>query len=239
MNFSLDRKGISEQVADYIKKLIQEGKYKVGQKIPGEREMSAELKVSRNTVREAYKILEAYGYVIVKHGTGVFVAPEEEQIRKMTESFFVTTNQVKDLFAIRKVLEEKSVEWAINNATEEQMMELKDIILLAKETANDPVVDYQKLFELDQKFHLLLAKMTQNTVLNRIMHNLIDLLGKSRMQSIQIPGRALQSVKEHENIVNAILAKDIPEAKRYMTSHLESVEKSITDSLTGLKRKED
>lgn len=239
MNFSVERKGISEQVADYIKQLIHEGKYKAGQKIPGEREMSAQLQVSRNTVREAYKILEAYGYVTVKHGTGVFVSSEEEQIRKMTQSFFVTTDQVKDLFAIRKVLEEKAVEWAIENADEEQIMKLREIVLLSKEVADREIINYQKLFELDQQFHLSLTKMSKNSVLNRIMHNLIDLLGKSRMQSIQIPGRALQSIKEHEDIMNAIIAKDVSKAKKHMVLHLESVEKSITDSLDNADQKEE
>lgn len=49
--------------------------------------MGMELSVSRNTVREAYKILEAYGYLTAKHGTGVFVASPEQQIQKMTEAF--------------------------------------------------------------------------------------------------------------------------------------------------------
>ncbi|MBD1380600.1 FadR/GntR family transcriptional regulator [Metabacillus arenae] len=236
MKLSFDRKGISEQVADHIKQVIQDGKYKVGEKIPGEREMAAELEVSRNTVREAYKILEAYGYVIARHGTGVFVASEEEQIRKMTGSFFVTSDQVKDLFAVRKILEDSTVEWAILNSSEQEIEELSRIVFQAKNAANAAVVDFQQLSELDHKFHLVLAKMAQNSVLNRIMHNLIDLLGKSRMQSIQIPGRAIQSIEEHEEIVKAIKTKNISDAKKHMTHHLESVEESITNSL---KRKDE
>lgn len=228
--FGIEKKGISEQVADYIKKLIQEEKYKVGSKIPGEREMALELEVSRNTVREAYKILEAYGYITTKHGTGVFVASPEQQIHKMTQSYFVSTDQFKDFFAVRKILEESTVQWTIENATEDQIKELDEIIKESQKIING-VIDYQKLSELDQRFHLALADKSKNVVLIRIMHNLIDLLSEARIQSIQIPGRAIQSVEEHIKVVNAIKEKDILLAKQYIREHLESVEGSITKSL--------
>jgi GntR family transcriptional regulator, transcriptional repressor for pyruvate dehydrogenase complex len=229
---SINRKGISEQVADTIKKMIHEEKYKVGEKIPGEREFAAELEVSRNTVREAYKILEAYGYITTKHGTGVFVASPEQQILKMTESFFISTDQVKDFFAVRKILEENTVQWAIENSTSEQINELEEIVKKAEDVISREV-DYQRLSELDHKFHLTLANSTQNVVLIRIMHNLIDLLSESRIRSIQIPGRAIKSVEEHSNIVNAIKNQDIALAKKCMSEHLESVQCSMTSNMVN------
>ncbi|SDN39833.1 FadR/GntR family transcriptional regulator [Bacillus sp. OK048] len=230
MKGSINRKGISEQVADTIKKMIHEGKYKVGDKIPGEREFAAELEVSRNTVREAYKILEAYGYITAKHGTGVFVASPEQQILKMTESFFISTDQIKDFFSVRKILEENTVQWAIENSTTEQIHELDEIIKQAESVINKEV-DYKRLSELDHKFHLALANSSQNVVLIRIMHNLIDLLSESRMHSIQIPGRAIKSVEEHSNILNAIKIKDIALAKKCMSEHLDSVQRSMTNKM--------
>ncbi|WP_408011133.1 FadR/GntR family transcriptional regulator [Pseudalkalibacillus sp. A8] len=228
--FDLERRGISEKVADHIKKLILDKKYEVNQKLPGEREMATILKVSRNTVREAYKILEAYGYITIKHGIGIFVASEEQQIRKMTSFFFVSSDQVKDLFAIRKILENNAVVWAIENASSVQVKELTEIIEKAKSIASQGK-DYLELARLDHKFHLTLAHMSQNSVLIRIMHNLIDLLEESRMQVIKIPGRPVKSVDEHVNILKAIKGRDVDAAKHFMSIHLESVEKSIMENL--------
>lgn len=228
MKQELNRKGISEQVADSIKKKIQEGKYIVGDRIPGEREMASELEVSRNTVREAYKILEAYGYITAKHGTGVFVASPEQQIHKMTESFFVSTDQIKDFFAVRKLLEEGTVSWSIQNSNE--FNELDEIVSESKEIINGEI-DYKRLSELDHNFHLALANRSQNIVLIRIMHNLIDLLSESRMKSAQIPGRAIQSVEEHIKILDAIKKRDVALAKEHIVNHLESVERSIMNDI--------
>ncbi|WP_026699504.1 FadR/GntR family transcriptional regulator [Salibacterium aidingense] len=229
-SFEFERKGISERAADYIKQFIVEGKYKVNQKLPGEREMAANLKVSRNTVREAYKILEAYGYITIKHGTGIFVASEEYQISKMASFFFVSTDQLKDLFAIRKILENSAVEWAIEHASPSQVNELAGIVEEAKgETKNKN--DHHNLAELDQKFHLALAHLSGNTVLIHVMHNLIDLLQESRLQSMKIPSRPVKSVDEHVKIVGAVQARKVDQAQHYMAEHLESVERSITESL--------
>ncbi|KKB35573.1 FadR/GntR family transcriptional regulator [Bacillus thermotolerans] len=224
-----NRKGVSEQVADNIKQKIQAGAYKVGEKIPGEREMAMELSVSRNTVREAYKILEAYGYLTVKHGTGVFIASPEEQIQKMTEAFFVSSDHIKDFFAVRKILEEWTVKWVIENSDHAQFDELANIIEKSKEVAQGNC-NFTQLAELDHEFHMTLANQSQNTVLIRIMNFLIDLLSEVRMQTAQIPGRAAQSVQEHAKILEAIKQRDVLLAQRYMREHLESVESSITEN---------
>lgn len=230
----LNRKGISEQVADSIKKKIQDGEFKVGDKIPGEREMGIELSVSRNTVREAYKILEAYGYITAKHGTGVFVATPEHQIQKMTEAFFVSSDQINDFFSVRKILEEWTVKWSIENSNEEQFRELEHILEEANEILRAGEVNYERLAELDHKFHLTLANNSNNIVLIRIMNFLIDLLSESRTKSIQIPGRALQSVQEHAKILEAMKQNNINLAQKYMKEHIESVEHSIKENIDSL-----
>ncbi|MCA0174543.1 FadR/GntR family transcriptional regulator [Bacillus sp. RAR_GA_16] len=229
-DFQFDRKGISERAADHIKEMILDGRYEVDQKLPGEREMALNLKVSRNTVREAYKILEAYGYVRIKHGKGIFVSTEEHQIQKMTSFFFVSSDRIKDLFAIRKVLEKNAVAWAIENASDEQIEKLSQIVEEAKEVASKGE-DYVNLARLDHQFHLALANISQNTVLIRIMHNLIDLLEESRMQVIQIPGRPVKSVDEHAEIVEALKSKQVLLAQQNMDKHLDSVEASIMKNM--------
>lgn len=223
-----NQKGISEKVADYIKEQIQNGKFQVDERISGERDMAIELGVSRNTVREAYKILEAYGYLIARHGSGFFIASEAEQIRKMSDGFILSNSQINDLYAVRRLLEEKIVELATINRTDDQIKRLEHIVLESMQIASkdsDPV----ELAEYDSKFHLFLAEMSGNKIMNRIMHNLIDLLAKARTQSILIPNRAKRSVMEHEKILEAIKNGNEFIAKALMKKHLDSVENSMRD----------
>lgn len=230
MNINQGKKGISERVADYIKEQIRDQIYKVGERLPGEREMATQLKVSRNTVREAYKILEAYGYLKAKHGKGMFIATESEQIKKMTKSFFISSNHIIDLFDVRKVLEKSVVEWAIEKGNESQLIKLMKIV-----TESEDIIrrgeDILKLGEYDLQFHLCLAEMSTNQVAYRTMHHLIDLLAQARAHSIQIPNRAEQSVQEHRQIAEAIKHKDTEKAKKLMYNHLETIKHAIMKNI--------
>lgn len=224
--FKAERKSISEEVVHYIRDLIYEGRFSSGDKIPGERELALKMSVSRNTIREAYKILAAQGFLTIKHGQGVFVSDGEARIKNITSSFFVKHDDILELFAIRKVLETQAVVWAVgSNFYDHQLNELEGILDDAKLAVK--CKDYEELSRLDQKFHLFLIHMSENSVLYRIMMNLIDLLSEARTQSIQIPGRAEQSLREHAQIVEAIKQKEEGLAKESILNHLSSVEKSI------------
>ncbi|UFJ38925.1 FadR family transcriptional regulator [Brevibacillus humidisoli] len=224
--FKANRKSIAETVADHIKDLIHQGKFQAGDKILGERDMSQRLHVSRNTVREAYKILAAQGYLTIKHGNGVYISDAETQLQHITSSFFIKYDHVLELFAIRKVLETQAVKWAVERLDQQQESDLNQLLAdtllaLEQETAHD------QLAELDQTFHLSLARMSGNSILLRIMMNLIDLLEQTREETIRIRGRATQSLKEHINILHAILERDAEKAEQCMLEHLSSVEQSI------------
>lgn len=224
--FKVERTSVSNTIADYIKSLIDEGKFKEGDKIPGEREMSQLLNVSRNSIREAYKILAAVGYLEIKHGNGVFITDDETKIRAITSSFFLKKDNITELFQIRKVLETSAIKWAIQNKDIETTEELKSLLSYLREHKNNSI-SIEELALLDQKFHLLITKMANNSVLIRIMTSLIDLLNESRLKSIHIPGRVDLSVQEHIKIAEAILEENVIKAKKQMLYHLESVEKSL------------
>lgn len=225
-NFKIDRKSISEEVVEYLKSLIYQGKYKPGEKIPGEREMAQKINVSRNTVREAYKILEAQGYLHIRHGQGVFVADEDSQIHKLASSFFIKQDTMLELFSIRKILETEAIVWLVDNLTFQHQEELKQLMAAHLQALTNRI-DFREQALLDQKFHLALARMSGNSVLLRIMIQLIDLLTEVRTKTIRIPGRAEQSLREHVQIANAILDKEKDLARERMLSHLNSVERSI------------
>lgn len=224
--FKVDRKSISEEVVQYIKNLIHQEKFLPGEKIPGEREMAQKINVSRNTVREAYKILAAQGYLNIKHGQGVFISDEESQIRNLTSNFFLKQDDILELFSIRKVLETQAVIWAMENHKVDNHRELENI-LEDNRMALKNKASYEELSFLDQKFHLALSRMSGNSILLRIMMNLIDLLSDARTQTTQIPGRSEKSLKEHILIVEAMISNNPNLAKQRMLEHLDSVEKSI------------
>lgn len=222
-----DRKNFSVRVVEYIKELILKGELKEGDKLPPERELAQLLNVSRPTIREAYKILSSLGFLNIKHGQGVFVASHRDRIKSFTSTFFLESDTIFDLFEIRRLLETEAAAWAAKRGDPKVIEKLFDVVHEALELANQEPLDYKKLLKKDEEFHLGLAESSGNSVMMRIMHDLIDLFEKSRIHSILIPGRGLQSVKEHLSILEAVKAKDDKLAKKRMMEHLESVEKTV------------
>lgn len=231
-NVEFKKTTISKHVVEYIKELIRQGELSAGEKLPPEREMAKMLNLSRNTIREAYKILAALGYVQIKHGQGVFVASEDYYLSQITDTFFIKNDQILELFDIRKILEVQSVKWASERATEEQLEELKQIADRGYEGVINGV-DGETLVKRDIEFHIYLAEITGNSILIRIMHNLIDLLTETRTKALEkIPGRATKALKEHQIIVQAMMNKDPLNAERYMLTHLEDASKALMNKLS-------
>ena len=70
---------LRHEVTEYIKKLIEEGKIKPGDRLPTEREMAEQFGVSRTVVRDAVKTLTGIGILEVKHGVGIFAATPDSR----------------------------------------------------------------------------------------------------------------------------------------------------------------
>lgn len=228
-----ERKTFSRKVVEHIRDLIISGQLKEGDKLPPERELAEKMSVSRPTIREALKILSTVGLLEIKQGHGVFVAAQQMRLANLASILFVQTDTIHELFEVRKMIEAESAAKAAICGTPNY---LDEIYKLTKDCYETVIVNPQfknneereaYLSESDQAFHLMVAEAAGNEVVVRIMTNLIDLLRQSRMQSMKIPGRVEQSLKEHMQIATALKENDQQKARSFMIEHLSSVEKDL------------
>jgi len=221
---------VSEKIAAEIKTFITEGKLKVGDRLPSERDLAPMLGVSRNSLREALKVLATSGIVEIRHGQGVFIKnyDPEHLFKQYLDGFNIDKNKLHDLYCVRRVLETQAVEWACIHATIDQLEQIKELILITKGELSDSPQAIHILAERDEKFHNLIVKASQNYVLETIMPSLFELLVDARTQSA-IKGRAIRSLEEHLDIADALLARDIFKARIAMEKHLNQVERDLLE----------
>ncbi|AJY74204.1 FadR/GntR family transcriptional regulator [Paenibacillus beijingensis] len=231
--FTLDRSSVSNQVVDHFKRLIQGNKLKAGEKLPAERELARQLNVSRNSIRESYKILATLGFIEIKHGLGVFVSEHNENLDSLASNFLVRSHQFADLFEIRKLLETQGVEWVIQRSTDRQIAALDDFVTGTIGAVLNGPVDAQELAYRDQRFHLTLAQLSGNSVTYRIMQHLTDLLSDVRTEAAKLPKRIEQSWEEHACIMAALKQRDSDAAKAAMMRHLSSMEHALGLTASG------
>lgn len=235
-----ERKTYSRRVVEHIQELIQSGRLKPGDKLPAERELAERMSVSRPTIREAFKILSAMGFLDIRQGNGVFVAEHSARLDNLASALFMQSDTIHELFEVRKMIETESAAKAAVNGTTEFLNEIYEATRESySRVIENPQFSSQEeretfLSESDQSFHLMVAEAAGNELVVRIMTNLIDLLRQSRMQSMKIPGRVEQSLQEHMRIAAMLKERNAEGARISMNEHLSSVEEDLLSELKEL-----
>lgn len=213
-----------------ILRYLKAHRLSAGDRLPSERELAAVLHVSRPSVREAVRSLQAEGHLIVKHGQGVFVA-EPAVRRNLRESMTQLDHSLTELFAMREVLEVPAAQWASKRqdgpslaAVTATFDELSDAI------ERDPL-DFEQLQRLDSQFHLRIVQAAGNRLLEQTQSVLNDLMRTGMRTTLEIEGRLERSRDEHERILTALLGGDTKSAARSARAHVRSARNAANKRL--------
>ncbi|MCI0896453.1 MAG: FadR family transcriptional regulator [Chloroflexi bacterium] len=202
--------------------LIQEGALKPGERLPSERVLAEQLKVSRSSVREAIRSLEIQGLVVSKRGSGTFIttADLESMVALLASTLTSGIDTLKDIFEVRHLLEPQIAGVAALRATEEEVRRLEEIL----EEQEQQINQGETGVDGDTAFHFALAEATHNSALVKVASAVEDILLRSRDRSLQEPGRAQRSLDSHRQILQMVQSGDEEGARRAMEYHLTVVE---------------
>ncbi|NEU12882.1 FadR family transcriptional regulator [Methylobacterium sp. BTF04] len=204
-------------VADRLRALIQEGNFRIGDRLPSERELALQLGVSRPSLREALIALEIEGAVEVRMGSGIYVLSITEQrslpIGSIGES-------PVELMQARAVVEGAVILMAAPRMTPEVFASLRKSL----DDMRISIAEGTKPLDDDRRFHLTIAKHAGNGVLSRMVRDLFDerhspLSAKFRHRFETVAGWKL-ALSEHETILSALEAGDPLLAQAMMHVHI-------------------
>lgn len=208
---------LTDRIVDRIGQLIDAEGLSAGERLPAEREMARMLGVSRPAVREAVKVLEERGRLVVRHGQGVYVARDAiDEVRQRLLTLEVNLNE---LFDMRLVLEEPAAAWAARRATADDVAELAQR-LAAEEVARKPPIDFDRLRRLDTAFHMQIVRMAKNRFLQQTLGVLQEMIGSGMETTLVIPGRVDVARSDHRRIFAAIAGHDAEEAVAAIHDHI-------------------
>jgi GntR family transcriptional repressor for pyruvate dehydrogenase complex len=219
---AVEKKRAYEDIVKQVRDLIEKGRLKKGDQLPTERDLTETFKVSRATVREAIRTLESMRLVESRQGEGtyVLVSSEEALVQPLAATLLHEKDDLADIFFIRKIIEPVVAQLAAEHATREEIRDLEDILKKQEAVLSGPVHSV----ETDSSFHVSLARMTKNGVLERLLLAIVDLLARTREGYLQNEERAHSSFRGHQEVLSAIKNRDGTAAQLAMRRHLESVE---------------
>lgn len=227
---TVTRTKVYQEIVDQIRKLIEEGKLKPGDRLPPERRLTEIFSVSRHSVREAIRILEEQHILVSRMGSGTFVVTNDEASVDgvLLKAFREQKVKLAEIFQFRRMIEPQIAAQAALKATKTDILELKLILEQQKEAGDN----FKLAVNLDQSFHIALAKATNNSVLLSVVERLNDILAESRVEISKNTDRLDRSIKSHAQIIQAVVQGDEKAATEAMEEHLLQVEElTFSDSM--------
>jgi GntR family transcriptional regulator, transcriptional repressor for pyruvate dehydrogenase complex len=201
-------------VIDRVIELITDRRLRPGDALPTERELAALLGVSRNVLREAFRVLEERGLIVTRQGAGRFLRelPTDDRGSSTAQRDRLERASIADVLEARAMLEEEIVALACQRRTTGEAEELSQL------------AGRLEVWEDNLRFHRFIASATHNFMLIRMVEEQVELLNDLDQRG-HYPQQASAGViarqrAEHAHIAAAILDRDERMARRLIREHV-------------------
>lgn len=217
---AIPRNKVYHTVAKQLERHITDH-LKPGDRLPSERNLAEMLGVSRGSVRDAIRTLEAMGRLQPRQGVGTVVCPPESaSTDRLTDALREKRKLVAELIDVRRMIEPHLVARAALRASQDELKEMEQIL----DRQEAKVQRGELAVEEDSQFHYGIALACNNSAVLRVVDVLMELLRDARRDSFRGKGRQEKSLAGHRRILSALKRHDAAAAERAMNHHLQEIE---------------
>jgi DNA-binding FadR family transcriptional regulator len=201
------RPPLADEVVARLSDAVTQGRWAVGDRIPAEPELIAELGVSRGTLREAIKALARTGMFAVRRGDGTYVRATSEISGTAQRVYREHSDQ--DVLQVRFALDTQAARLAAKSSDAQVIQRLRT--LLGQRAEAWKAQDFQAWAQADWQFHLEVARASGVPLMHEIYESFGDVFHGTKMVQRLADGFDGCLHAGHEALADAIEAGD-PEA---------------------------
>ena len=211
--------------ADQVMRILLEriaGELSPGDSLPSEAELCRQLGVSRSTVREVLRRLEARGLIATRHGVGIQVVDHTRQVATDSLRLMLARSDVgpREMLEVRLILECQAAALAAQRASDEEMARIGAAIAALR----GPTMANEANIQADLEFHLGIAEASRNRLLIALTHTIRDLLRETIAATFALDPRVERRKRDHGRVLEAIQRRDPQAAEAAMRAHLQTTE---------------
>lgn len=218
----------SDQVIDHVKRLIASGELKAGDRLPIEKELAAQLGVSRGSLREAVRSLATLGVLETRQGDGTYVTQLDPRSMLRPLEFWAAlqeATQSVDLLSVRRVLETESAGLAAVRLTDDELDALEAILADIDSRLSTGQLGPESFIDADAAFHRRIAAASGNPALAALIDSLMTKTLRGRLwRAITERDSVDEAHADHRAILAALRTRDAERARIRMAAHLLGVE---------------
>ncbi|MER7797127.1 GntR family transcriptional regulator [Microbacterium sp. NPDC096154] len=210
-----------DDIIEQVRVMLDEGTLTPGMKLPSEREFAEQLAVSRNTVREALRMLEVAGLITIKRGAtgGAYVVDSNTQAitQSLVDGMTLTKYTLLDIIEARIAIETSAVIKVVENATDDELDELDELV--AQSAAIDPQADWEGRLASYFRFHDRLIELSGNPIFPVIARPLHEMANRVSARIGSFAGDVI--IQSRHRLMHALHARDAEAAVAELRSYLE------------------
>jgi DNA-binding FadR family transcriptional regulator len=219
---------MSEAIVDQIRGLIRSERLRPGDRLPSERDLGERMGVSRVTIREAMRVLEASGLVEIRVGArgGAFVtSPSSSKIGTgLADLISLSPLTAGEVTEARQVVELGIIRLVVQRATEHDIADLREMVAQHQIALKNG--EYG--MPMSAAFHVRIAACTHNSAIEMLVHSFHGpLLMSLREAQVAAPLMGHRGTNEHRDFVEAVARRDLAAAEEIMRVHLDRTARRV------------
>ena len=209
----LVKRSLVDQALDQLRLRITEGVWTVGQRLPTEPELATELGISRNTVREAMRVLAFSGLIEIRQGDGSYLRAVVDPLDTLKALSRCTQEQARET---RHILEVEAIGLAALRRTDEDLVALREALRVSGTHYHGDLDTY---IACDLVFHRRLVDAAHNPTLSELYRYFSSIVGAQLRQTLNISPRRQAVFDLHVELLDAVEQRD-PERAKALTRQL-------------------
>ncbi|WP_295581456.1 FadR/GntR family transcriptional regulator [uncultured Oscillibacter sp.] len=216
----VQRVKLSAQIEEQMKQQILEGKWRAGERLPSEHELSDIFQVSRVSIRQALQALSAQGLIETRSGDGSFVKQPglRDLVLGSIPDIYLAEDSLRSVMEFRRLFEGPVAELAATRATDAQLRQMEALYRRMQETAAGNIKEHSGF---DFEFHMLIGTMTQNPMVEAI-YRVQNSVMRSCWHNIGTTKGTASGLYYHGLLLDAFRRRDAAACRRTMEAHVEA-----------------
>jgi DNA-binding FadR family transcriptional regulator len=204
----LIKRSLVDQALEQLRLRINNGTWQVGQRLPTEPELAAELGISRNTVREAMRVLAFSGLIEIRQGDGSYLRGVADPLDMLQALSQCSLEQARET---RHILEVEAVGLAAERRTDEDLLALRAALAISSEHFHG---DLERYIACDLLFHQRLVDAAHNPTLSQLYRYFSSVVGAQLRQALHVTPRRQAVFDLHQHMLDAVEQQDPERAKQ-------------------------
>ncbi|PMY61768.1 MULTISPECIES: FadR/GntR family transcriptional regulator [Pseudomonas] len=206
-NSPLIKRSLVDQALEQLRQRINDGAWSIGQRLPTEPELAAELGISRNTVREAMRVLAFSGLVEIRQGDGSYLRAVVDPLDTLKALSQCSLEQARET---RQIIETEAIGLAALRRTDQDLLALREALALSGDHYHG---DLESYIACDLVFHGRLVDAAHNPTLSELYRYFSSVVGAQLRQTLNIHPRRQAVFDLHIDLLDAVEQRDPERAK--------------------------